>query len=308
MSKGGGGQSGKVDYPDYIETIHGQALDNAGVDTPTSSVTDLVNTAVGNSPFSGETAYDPTTPLGEMTTELADFSTIVDGLDAEVSWPSFMNTAKGFADGNFTYDDEVDLNAELDAFSAQLREQLDMVTLPRFRGGMRDINAVMSSSFAIGESIIEASSQKEVNKFLADLRLKLNERKEQRNSTLVNSAAKMLEYELGKADVKKALTHYTAEINRLSIVANKEQIDTDLYIAVQDGKWDLDSIMYIGNMISAIAGAATVREGIDGPSTLRTAMGGALSGAGAGAMLTPGAPMIGGAIGGIGGLLMGLMG
>lgn len=300
MAKGGGGQSGQVDYPDYIKRIHGYTLDDDQVDVPSSSVTTLVNSAIGSSPFSGEVAYDPTTPLGEMTDELTDFAVVVNGLDAETSWLSFMTTAKGFVDTEFSDTDEI--NAELEAFSDQLRDQLDMVVLPRFRGGMRDINAVMSSSFAIGESVIEASNQRDVNKFLADLRLKLKERKD---DIIVRSASKMLEFEISSADVKKALTHYTAEVNRLSIVANKEQIDTDLYIAVQDGKWDLDAIMYIGNMISAVAGAATVREGIDGPSTLKTAMGGALTGAGAGMML--GGPM-GAAAGGVGGLLMGILG
>lgn len=300
MAKGGGGQSGQVDYPDYIKTIHGQALDNNGADTPTSSVTDLFNAAVGNSPFTGETAYDPTTPLGNMTTELTSFSELVSGLDAETSWLAFVATAKGWI--NTELFDEDEIQREVDAYRDEVREQLDNLTLPRFRGGMRDINAVMSSSFAIGESIIEAAAAKDVNKFLADLRLRL---KEQKNQMIISSATEMIKYEFNKAELKKNLTHYTAEINRLSIVASKEQTDTDLYIGVQDAKWDLDAIMYIGNMIGAIAGASTTREGLDGPSTLRTAMGGALSGAAAGFMLG-GAP--GAAIGGIGGLAMGLMG
>ncbi|MBU2249236.1 MAG: hypothetical protein KKD77_20985, partial [Gammaproteobacteria bacterium] len=121
----------------------------------------------------------------------------------------------------------------------------------------------------------------------------------------ISSATEMIKYEFNKAELKKNLTHYTAEINRLSIVANKEQTDTDLYIGVQDAKWDLDAIMYIGNMISAVAGASTVREGLDGPSTLRTAMGGALSGAAAGASFGPYGAAAGAVIGGIGGLVMG---
>jgi len=300
MSKGGGGgQSGKVDYPDYIETIHGQALDHAGTDTPTSSVTDLVNTALGSSPFSGETSYDPATPISEMEDALTSFAALVDGLDAETDWLSIIATAKGFVDDEFFDEDEVE--RELEAYSDQLRDQLDMVVLPRFRGGMRDINAVMSSAFAVGESIIEASNQRDVSKFLADLRLKMKTKKDE---IIVQSAMKMLEYNLNTVELKKALMHYNAEVKRLTIVANKEETDTQLYIDVQDAKWDLEAMAYLGNMIASIAGASTVREGIDGPSTLRTAMGGALSGAAAGAMVGSVVPGIGTAVGaGIGGLL-----
>ena len=105
MGKGGGGQSGEVAYPAFFETAHTQLL--AGL--PEETVVELANTAIGASPYTGETAYDPTTPLSEMTTELADFATLVDGLDAEISWLSFARAAKGFSDANFSTDDEADL-------------------------------------------------------------------------------------------------------------------------------------------------------------------------------------------------------
>ena len=57
--KGGGSTSGAVDYPDYMEAVHGDWLNTTGVDTIEKSVTEVMDTALGNSPWAGLTAYDP---------------------------------------------------------------------------------------------------------------------------------------------------------------------------------------------------------------------------------------------------------
>uniref|UniRef100_A0A6M3IMJ7 Uncharacterized protein n=1 Tax=viral metagenome TaxID=1070528 RepID=A0A6M3IMJ7_9ZZZZ len=304
MAKGGGGgQSGKVDYPDYIKTIHGQFLDHAGVDTPTSSVTDLVNVALAASPFTSAIAYDPELKITNINNEITSFSSFITSLDMASKWDDFADEVNSYLVNKL--DNESVIEGEFDAVSDQLRDQLDTVTLPRFRGGMRDINAVMSSSFAIGEAIIEASNQRDLSKFLADLRLKL---KIQRDEVVTKVAVELIQMELNKGELKKALLHYTVDGNRIAIVANKEETDTNLAIDEMDAKWDLDMAMYIGNAIASIAGAATVKEGVSGPSSFRTALGGALSGAASGAMIGAKIGAIGGPAGAGIGALLGLAG
>ena len=304
MAKGGGGgQSGKVDYPAYMSTAHGRIMDGGGADTPTNSIVDLVEVAVGNSPFTGETAYDPTTPLAEIASAISDFSTLVTAIDPESDWLSHMIVAKDYIDESSTGVEEIEV--ELKAYRDEVRDNLDAVTLPRFRGGMRDINAVTSSAFAVGEAYIEASSERDVAKFLADLRIRL---KTSRDEKVLKAATDMLQHAVNKADFTKALTHYTIEGNRIAIVANKEQTDTDLAIAEMDAKWDLDISMYIGNILASISGASAVKEGIAGPSSFRSALGGALSGAASGAMVGSMVPGIGTAAGAGIGALLGLVG
>ena len=63
---GGGGGTGTVAYPAYMQTIHNDWLDNTGVDTISSSVTDVMDAALGNSPFAAAAAYDPATPIAAM--------------------------------------------------------------------------------------------------------------------------------------------------------------------------------------------------------------------------------------------------
>ena len=68
--------------------------------------------------------------------------------------------------------DESEVNASTDAQRAIVSEQLMADILPRFQAGMRDINAVQSSAFVIGQAIIEGMGQRDVAKFDADLRYK----------------------------------------------------------------------------------------------------------------------------------------
>ena len=79
-SGGGGGSSGKVDYPDYMKSFHGDMLNNSGADTFESSVVDACNAALGASPFSSLSAYNPDTPISDMEAALASFNSFMAGL------------------------------------------------------------------------------------------------------------------------------------------------------------------------------------------------------------------------------------
>ena len=309
MAKGGGGGqgSGKVSYPAYLELAHGEYVDNASGIAPsaTRNVAAAIDAAITANPYdvvvnTGAVAYDPATPIAAMDTAVATLSTAITALDEETDWDSHLGVAKASIDSKLINTQFIE--EDIKAYRDQADDMLTSVTLPRFRGGMRDINAVTSSAFAIGEAYIEASNIRDVNKYAKEMKAKLNF---QRNELATKSAEVMLNYTLNVSELKKAIAHYTIETNRLEIVANKEEQDVNLAIEEAEAKWDLDMLMYMGNAIAAIAGAATIREGITGPSTMRSALGGALSGAGAGMMI--GGPT-GAAIGGIGGLLMGLMG
>ena len=67
---------------------------------------------------------------------------------------------------------ESQVDASTTAHRAVLNDQLLSDVLPRFEAGMRDINAVQSSAFVIGQAIIEGMGDRDVAKFDADLRYK----------------------------------------------------------------------------------------------------------------------------------------
>ena len=56
--------------------------------------------------------------------------------------------------------DEDRLDDVVTEYSNDLGDRLTAEVLPRFRAGMRDINAVVSSAFVLGQAIIEAANHK----------------------------------------------------------------------------------------------------------------------------------------------------
>jgi hypothetical protein len=67
---------------------------------------------------------------------------------------------------------DAEINNSVNEFRNVLSDQLTAEILPRFEAGMRDINAVMSSAFVLGRSVIEGMASRDVAKFQADLRFK----------------------------------------------------------------------------------------------------------------------------------------
>lgn len=270
---GGGGNSGKVDYPAYMKTQHETWL--------TAINTDINTARSGNSPYYSASAYDPTTPLAAMDTAVCAFNTVVDALDNESDWDSAMTQAKTTIDAliSNTY-----INADVDAYADEIDDQVDNITIPKFQRGMQDINAVQTSAFALGEALIYGMRDRDVAKYTSDLRLKSSL---MRNELIAKGASEMLQALLTRVDFEKNVAHYTLEYNRMFIGAKKDQTDQDYEYDELDAKWDLEMFQYGGNMMASIAGAAT-NQGTKGPSKTASAIGGALSGAAAGTAIAPG--------------------
>jgi hypothetical protein len=74
------------------------------------------------------------------------------------------------------------------------------------------------------------------------------------------------------------------EAMRIKIVAKKEESDKNIDIDEQDALWDLEVFQYGANVMASIQGG-TVSNGPRRPSTAASVLGGALSGAAAGAMI-----------------------
>jgi hypothetical protein len=297
--------AGRVDFPSHMKTIHQDWLNNTGSDTMGSSqsMVDLMTASIGNSPYGSMTAYDPATPLAAMDTAITAFNTLVDALDEETDWEAKIDAAKTKIDAAVVDDTYVD--ADIAAFGNELDDQIDNIVLPRFQGGMRDINAVMSSAFVVGEALIEGMRDRDVAKYGTDLRQKLHL---QRNDFIFKGTEAMLRDLFSRIELEKTVAHYTIEANRLEIVAEKEKKDTENSIEINDGRWDLETYQYGANLLAAIGGGTVIPSGAsspgDDPSTGQSALGGALAGASIGSSVGGGTgALIGGALGGLAGAL-----
>lgn len=251
---GGGGSAGAVDYPLYIKTIQADwlaATDPNLTTTPVDidagyDITSLLNTGFGNNPWTGEGAFNPGTYLTDILAAPDTFNT-----DASAAITEYEN-----------YVDSLDTTTAVEA------------ELAAFDLGMRNVNAVHSSSYVIGRTIIASGL----------IREKL--------------AAKQTIAQFKIETANKRMT-MEMESNRLSIVALKEENDMNLDVDKKEALWNFELYLRASNVLASIAGG-TVQTGVDsGPSTAQSAIGGGLAGAASGAMIGSAVPGIGTAAGAV---------
>src|SRR5262249_40028272 len=94
MSGGGGGSSGAVTYPAYMQTVHGRWLDNTGSDTPNNSLVDALNEAYDANPFTGVDAPDPDPDLLIAYNSVLALNTLVDALNHTADYTAAYDTAR----------------------------------------------------------------------------------------------------------------------------------------------------------------------------------------------------------------------
>ena len=349
-SAGGGGQSGKLDWPTYLKTVHNDWLDATDTDTIEKSVTEVMDSALGASPWSGEVGYDPATQITDAWAAVCAYNTAVDALDNSSDWTSAIGNVRTEIDDNLIEPDFVSnalvqhasdmglmladietavdavlddttIEADVDAFSQNLDDQVDNNILTKFRAGMRDINAVQSSSFVLGEAIILGMKGRDVAKHESGLRLAFSGQRNEmiskavtdvinagklslthrmsRNEIIVNSADQVVKSLLAQVEFEKAVAHLSVEAKRIHIVAKKEELAETWSAAENDANWDLEVFQHGANVLAAIGGGtASPGTAQKQPSTIQSALGGAMSGAAMGATVGgPWGAVVGGAIG-----------
>ena len=283
----GGSSAGQISYPAYMETKHTAWLDEI----------DTLIAAVSN-PFTGATAYDPDADLAANTAQVAVFNDVVVALDPNSDWSSFWTIAQTKLETDVFSDTLI--AAKVAAYTATILARYTQDILPIFQRGMQTVRAVMTSAFTIGEALLTADAQRDVDKFEADLK---RDNEKIKNTLISTSTDSMLASLAQEVTANQNLAATTIEANRIKIVAKHEKNETNIVIEEKEELWDFELYTFAGNMLAAIAGAASATSGKK-VSTGQSVLGGAMSGAAAGASVGgPWGAAIGGVLGGLGGLL-----
>jgi len=289
-SSGGGGGSGEISWPEYLENMHSRFL-NALADVE-------IPGAIALNPYTLAEAHDPAADLAIAWDAVCEFDAFVDGLAYEDNYESAMVKATTEVDKVFS---DAYINADINAFADIIDNDLNTRVLPQFKAGLRDVNAIMSSAFVMGEADIYAARTREVTKYGTDLRLKSNL---QRNEMIGAGVERMLNDLMSAASLEGDVARLSVEAKRISTVALKEQVDGDLKIGDAGGRWNLNMYVYGQNMLSGISGGSSSTG--NEPSTAASALGGALGGAAVGAQIGSAVPGVGTAVGAVVGGLIGL--
>ena len=330
---GGGSSGGSVTtVPAYISSRHKEWLDDIYVD---------MNATALNNPYASASAYDPAVLTDGMLAALnafcgamagfhdtsLDADKVADVYDAMYTYMTGLVPQTDYATYiaaiitqlDTVYEDATELAASATAYSNQLQADIEATIIPKFEAGMRDANAVMTSSFVIGEALIYAEKDRNVAKYTADLKLASHTA---RSDAIAKTGIAMLgekvkmaalylplaksysDFYIQGIDFKKQLTSMVLDSLRIIIIAKKEQQDEDLKIDRANALWDIEMYKYAGSLLGAYQGTYSVQEGVS-KTGMGTALGGAMSGASAGFMM--GGP-IGAGIGGILGAAAGIFG
>lgn len=290
------GVAGTVDFPTHMKTYHQDLMDNTGSNSLTPSMFSLIEAAYTGSgnPYYDATIYDPDSRIDDFMGEVDDFQTLIGNFDPVSAWEGYVTDVVAKLDAEVF--DSTYVDNDIDAFSELLDDQIESNVLPRFEAGMRDVGAVMTSAFAVGRAIIEASKTRDVTKYGTDLRNKFHI---QRNDTVSKTSTELVKAYVQKYDIVRSMVHYTIEANRIAIVAEKEQNDATTATEVGEARWPFELLMYASNLLASIGGGTYIPSNVaNPPSSGQTALGGALAGAAIGAQIG----------GGTGALLGGLLG
>jgi hypothetical protein len=251
-------------YAPYLETAHQSLITVAGYAYAASCASPL--DGLGSLDFDDSIA-----------TALSDFDTYMKSLDIDSIFDSaFSNTVYGPVVSSLITEE-----------AGILSDDLANEVLPRFRSGMRDINSVMSTTFVIGEAMLEANRIKALSRFSADIRGKMMSVAVDRWKTILNW--------------KKAVAEMSAQIVKMEISSMLDGDSTNADILTKHGMWRMYTLQYYSQALAALTGAQDTTSDVMGPSKAQKAIGGALAGAGIGAAV--GGP-VGAAVGaGIGALI-----
>ena len=270
---GGGGSGGDTTlrYAPYLEDYHGELLRQALAETnalktglnPYESIyTDMGTTlplstvVLSNSFFGSGYGIDSYPPLWDM------YGKFQAGLDVESLWEQIYDSM---------VNDPV-LGAVIEAEDQYLEDDLDQVALPKIRAGMRDMGAVMSSSFIDAVTFMQANKQKTISKFSATM-------KERAWELTLNRWAKHLEWNTGTiTQYMRMMELYWAR--KFDLTHLISEIGTKYLL------WDYTALDQLRAMVGTLNGAAAATQ-MKGESTAARAVSGALGGAAMGAFLLP---------------------
>lgn len=310
-SSGGGGASGAIDFPAYMKAFHGAALDNNAIDTINVSLVDAMNYALdGNSPYAGFVTVDADDVLLGAGNTIGDFPaaftylTTYTTLNFDTLFKSYQNTG---ALADYVVTKSIRLQALFDAESALLDDEINTSTLPQFKAGMRDINAVMSSAFIIGEANIWNTKTKALAKNDAIIRW---EAEKLQSELVVKLDQLALQQTLALFQIKKDIATIGSDFARLYATMRTELDDWALENSAKDKLWDVKVFQYGGNFLGSIAGSAVSTDKGDSTKqkiagTASMAVGGTAAGAYIGAQMGSGGGPIGAVIGLVVGGLVG---
>ncbi len=248
MSSAPTGSSGSgsttVHFPEHVEIAHrrwltGQTSDTGDLFDYPYNIMEFVEAALdAGSPYGAAYAYDPSSDLDSIDYVLSDFKALVDGLDPQTDFDTFLTKAKNSI-GDIVLTD-AQIAALVSAFETRAEDRYDH-SVNRLSGAMWASRAVTSSAFAIGLALLEADKNRDVNAYDAELDAQ-NQRL--KAALIEKSVDNMIRMQFGGLEAHKNHLMGTMDVGKARIIAQKEYLEDELRYAHEDAVWDLEVFKY----------------------------------------------------------------
>ena len=295
----GGSSSGAIEYPEYMQTKHGEWLDQ-------------IDTALGGvqqNPYAGFVMPEPSTLFGTCQTPcsiLADLVAFDPTIDVSADIQTVYDAVK---DDWVTEFPQQEIDDLITALGVVLQNQQD-ANIGRFEQEAINGGAVLSSAFIyarntladdVQDRLTEISKSISLEAVLQKQKLDFDKTTQARSHAHNTVDLQNRNYQVHSSHLAHA-SHYAVDTVRVIWGAESEKAKTEVEQRSKESTWPIDRFEGAARMLAAIAGAGGVKppEG----STIGNALSGALSGAAAGAQTGNPYAVAGGAVlGGLAGIM-----
>lgn len=322
------------------DLLGGGQPDGTGMTTVSSNLVQLMNTALaGTTPYENADAYDPTSYLSSMATAWSEFDTVVKAVSAETTqWQTYLSTVVTKADDGATFPSVDILDAlstavsdALSAASTALSSTVisDQVTqfenekkpgflrgLSNWTAQMADIGAENTTNFAVGMALAQSDFERQVDSYRKELKLSVwrdivepsikahleaaLKRAGFRDAFIATSIASIMQLLNTRLQGYRDASSLKNEVDKLAIIAKKEQNDFDIELDAKHATWDLELFQYASGLLAS-AGGGVPGAGTTPVTPAQSALSGAMSGASIGAAFGPWGAGVGAVLGGAAG-------
>ena len=258
----GGSSSGSstttIRYATYVETLHADFLNNVQWNRINAITWNPFNNYVN---INADYMFFGALTIASFPSLYSVFQDFMYDHDIEASWNTiFENTINSPI-----------VNDLIVAEAAMMEDDININSVPRLQTGMRDINAVMSSSFVIGKAIIDDARVKSVSRFSAGLKHALIPVATSRWSTTL--------------EWRKGLVGLYSELLKFYISAKTDIDEINYAMSAKKVLWPFTVLDFERAALGALQGATNSKTDVAGASTTAKVLSGALSGAAMGAMV-----------------------
>jgi len=299
----GGGASGDVGYPTYLEKFHKTMMigdPTVDIDTITliSSVLEETESMIeAGNPYIGVKAYDPDFDLLNSTAGRTLVYADAVRLNPVNDWKEFMNLIQDHVDTLNIFPTQAEIDDQVTNFNAgtliDLAKSYNRVAGPLYEQGA-SLGTAMYGAFTALEI--------ERNKDNAQYRMERTiQTQQQKAAAYLQSAKDLMTLQMAKTKALADNYKIAREDAVTNISAKSDQYNKDINLTLDEARWDLDTILKASTVIGQIGSISPQPKGQSSSDSIMGAAAGVAGGAAQGFMT-------GGPMGAMAGGAMGLLG